>query len=66
MGRKGQPLTEENYVAHELGVRWSEINTILRRIRRRRSGEPTERERVRLIVLKEQVVRLQNGQRAFE
>lgn len=39
----------------EIGARWSEINTILRRIRKRPSGEPTAKERERLKVLRTEI-----------
>ena len=48
-------LVEENKRAASLGALWTEMNTILRRIRRRSSGEPSPRELVRINELKAQM-----------
>jgi hypothetical protein len=40
---------------YDLGQRFSEMNTILRRIRKRRSGEPTAQEKARLATLREEI-----------
>ena len=55
---------EEYKVEFHLGGLWSEVNTILRRISRRRSGEPTARERTRLAELKTEIDKLRNGWRS--
>lgn len=45
----------------EAGLRWSELNTIMRRIRRRPSGEPTSRELKRIAELKKELAILKTG-----
>lgn len=46
----------------DIGARWTEINTIFGRIRRRMSGEPTQKEKERLAVLKEEIAALKRGE----
>lgn len=50
------------HVQYEIGGKYTEINTILARIRRRRSGEPTAAERERLAVLREEIAALKRGE----
>lgn len=52
---------EEKQTAFELGGLFTEMNTILARIRRRASGEPTGAERERLAELKAQIAELRRG-----
>lgn len=53
----------EQKFQYETGWRYAEINTILRRIRRRRTGEPTAAERARLAELRQEIADLKAGAR---
>lgn len=55
MTRQGSTPTPDQRLQYELGLKFSEMNTILRRIRNRRSGEPTREERDRLAVLRGEI-----------
>lgn len=55
MTRKGSSPTPDQRLGYELGGRYSEMNTILRRLRGRRGGEPTREERDRLAVLRVEI-----------
>jgi hypothetical protein len=61
--RSGVPVPPEHRLQVDLGARFTEMNTILGRIRRRPSGEPKPSERNRLAVLKEEIAELRRGQR---
>lgn len=52
MPRSYGPVDPITRLAVHLGAAYTEMNTILRRIRRRASGEPTAAERERLAQLK--------------
>lgn len=54
MSTRPSPTPDQRH-GFELGGKFSELNTILRRIRHRRSGEPTREERERLAVLREEI-----------
>jgi hypothetical protein len=57
-----EPVTPpENRYRYELGQRFSEMNTILGRIRKRRPPEPTASERARLAVLKAEIAEIKRG-----
>jgi hypothetical protein len=57
-------MSAEHRQAADLGGRYSEMNTTLARIRRRRDGEPTTRERARLAELREQIATIKRGGQA--
>lgn len=57
-GRYEPKLPPEQRQQYELGQRYAEMNTILGRIRHRRGGEPTARERQELADLREEIARL--------
>ena len=46
---------EERKARVAVGALYSELNTILGRIRRRKSGEPTTAERARIVELQRQI-----------
>jgi hypothetical protein len=48
-------LPPDQRLQYDVGQRYSEMNTILRRIRKRRSGEPTAQEKARLATLREEI-----------
>jgi hypothetical protein len=58
---KGEHLTPEQRLAYNLGFLRTEQNTILSRIRRRASGEPTKQERKRLAELRDRITNLKRG-----
>lgn len=47
---------------YETGWRYAEINAILRRIRKRRHGEPTAAERAKLLKLRDEIHKLKHGE----
>lgn len=55
MTRKGSSPTPDQRFGLDLADRYTEMNTILRRIRSRRSGEPTAQERERLAALRDEI-----------
>jgi hypothetical protein len=59
---RGEPLPPDRQLAYRLGLCYREMNTILGRIRRRASGEPTDYERTRLAHLKDKVKTLKAGE----
>lgn len=54
-------LPPDQRLQWDLGALHSEMNTILGRIRRRRSGEPTAVERARLAKLRADITALKRG-----
>jgi len=59
---RNDPLPPEQHHAYALGLLYTEQNTILRRIRFRRSGEPTTAERNRLAQLRQQIAAHKRGE----
>lgn len=57
----GEPTLPEARASYEAGLRQTELNTILARISRRADGEPTQRERKRISVLKNEITTLKRG-----
>lgn len=57
----GRSLSPEHALEVRLGDRYTEMNTILKRIRRSRDGEPTARQRARLAELREEIATLKRG-----
>lgn len=55
-------MPADQRITHDTGVRYTEMNTILARIRRRRSGEPTPKERARLVELKAEIKQIRAGE----
>lgn len=55
-------LTPERRQQIALGDRYRELNTILWRIRRRYSGQPKERENVRMLQLRQEIAALKRGE----
>ena len=58
----GEPTLSEARAGYEAGLRQTELNTILGRIRRRRFGEPTDAERKRIAALKDEITTLRRGE----
>jgi len=48
-------------IAYHIGFRYTEINTILRKIRYRPSGQPTFSEQNRIATLKHEIATLKQG-----
>jgi len=61
MTARGSEMPPDQRLAFDLGLLHTEVNTILGRIRRRRSGEPTAVERTRLAELRAEIARLKRG-----
>lgn len=59
-------LPPEHRLTWELGQRYSEMNTILGRIRRRASGEPKAAEAAKLAALREEIQALKRTGSAGE
>lgn len=59
---KGQHIAPATQISVDIGMMYSEMNTILRRIRRRTLGEPTNVERTRLMELRENIARRKKGE----
>ena len=55
-------ISTDHYIKYHVGLCFVELNTILAKIRRRRSGEPTSIERNRIVALKERIAALRQGE----
>lgn len=60
---RDEPVSPEQVRAYQLGLLYTELNTIFRRIRRRTLGEPTTKERERILELQELIREYKSGER---
>lgn len=58
---KSQPLSPEHVCRYNIGLLGTELNTILKRVSRRHSGEPTARELARIQELQAKIRELRGG-----